>query len=316
MAGEQRGRLVFVGGCPRSGTTLVQNMLDSHPMVAGGPEFDHVPDLIAVRNLLRVALRNGRISAFRPAIDPAFAELIERLLLPYAAGRQCAILSEKTPANVLHFRDLLEVLPDCRCIFVLRDPRAVVASMFEVGRRARAARRVTPDYTRSLLRALDVVADHNEAGFSVLDNERVALVRYESLVDDPDTETKWLAQFLDIPWDPAMTRPANTLHAGAEHVDDVWYTESMYQRNPDAAGLEQWRRTLNRRQQVAVEAYFASDARLSARGGYDLPPRPALHGLLTRAVRARRVMALAEQSARGLGRQLRRSPAASGASGE
>ena len=33
-------RLIFIGGSPRSGTTLIQNILDSHPEIAGGPEFN------------------------------------------------------------------------------------------------------------------------------------------------------------------------------------------------------------------------------------------------------------------------------------
>jgi hypothetical protein len=42
---EELGRLVFVGGSPRSGTTLVQRVLNHHPKVYGGPEFDFIPSI-------------------------------------------------------------------------------------------------------------------------------------------------------------------------------------------------------------------------------------------------------------------------------
>jgi len=42
---EELGRLVFVGGSPRSGTTLVQRVLNHYPKEYGGPEFDFIPSI-------------------------------------------------------------------------------------------------------------------------------------------------------------------------------------------------------------------------------------------------------------------------------
>ena len=59
MNSDGGSRFIFVGGAPRSGTTLVQNMLDSHPDILGGPEFIHIPDIINLRhiNVLDTVLR-------------------------------------------------------------------------------------------------------------------------------------------------------------------------------------------------------------------------------------------------------------------
>src|SRR5271157_4464934 len=83
-------RLIFVGGTPRSGTTLVQNILDSHPDVCGGPEFDHIPSIVTVRNMMLESLAKGRTDVFmnREYLDSRIAELIESFLLPYADRRQ------------------------------------------------------------------------------------------------------------------------------------------------------------------------------------------------------------------------------------
>lgn len=49
MAGK---RYILVGGAPRSGTTLLQNILDSHPDIVGGPEFMHLRDFVELRKTL------------------------------------------------------------------------------------------------------------------------------------------------------------------------------------------------------------------------------------------------------------------------
>jgi hypothetical protein len=113
-------------------------MLDSHPDICGGPEFDHILDIIGLRDKLRVSISSGRTSAYHSegGVDRATGAFIEQLLLPYADDRDCKVVSEKTPWNVLVFRELLEVFPEARFIFCVRDPRAVTTSMIEVGKRA------------------------------------------------------------------------------------------------------------------------------------------------------------------------------------
>src|SRR5205085_1802349 len=62
MSSRLGERLLFVGGPPRSGTTLVQKVLSAHPDVAGAGEFDFVPRIVDLRNELRASVRSGRIA--------------------------------------------------------------------------------------------------------------------------------------------------------------------------------------------------------------------------------------------------------------
>ena len=55
-------RYIFIGGVPRSGTTLLQNMLDSHPDILGLPEFIHLPEIMALRKNMRHSATHGMIS--------------------------------------------------------------------------------------------------------------------------------------------------------------------------------------------------------------------------------------------------------------
>jgi protein-tyrosine sulfotransferase len=183
---SQGERLVFVGGAPRSGTTLLQHILDSHPNVFGGPEYDCIPTIIITWRQVVDAHVRGRLTAFnsREQIDAAFTALIENLLLPAAEARNAEPLSEKTPFNVMVFTDLLELLPRCRAIHIVRDPRAVIASLLNVGRRAQANNEPILPWATNFYAAIPFVIDALNAGFQAQHRfgERLLTFTYEALV--------------------------------------------------------------------------------------------------------------------------------------
>lgn len=136
--GSQLKRLIFVGGCPRSGTTLVQRVLDCHPQIYGGPEFVFVPRIVNLFQDMQGTIRLGAgLDAILDEEDlvHAFRSLLVALLLPKLQTEEVSYLSEKTPNNALAFPWMEECVPEARKILVVRDPRDVVSSMLEVGRR-------------------------------------------------------------------------------------------------------------------------------------------------------------------------------------
>ena len=185
----QGERLIFVGGAPRSGTTLVQNMLDCHREIYGGPEFLHIPDIVRVRSLLHASISRRWIDLIcsYEQVDHLTAAWIEAFLLPLADAHGARFLSEKTPMNVLVFPQLIELFPKARLIFVVRDPRAIVSSLLEVGARARAKRLEPPFFTKNLWAAISYTRDCMEKGFTAVEAapERVYTVVYERLVSGP-----------------------------------------------------------------------------------------------------------------------------------
>jgi hypothetical protein len=153
---SQGERLIFVGGAPRSGTTLVQNMLDCHEEIYGGPEFLHIPDIVRVRSKLHASIARKWIDLIcsYEQVDKMTAAWIEDFLLPLADAQRARFFSEKTPENVLVFPQLIELFPKARFIFVVRDPRAIVSSLLEVGARARAKALKPPFFTKNLAAAI------------------------------------------------------------------------------------------------------------------------------------------------------------------
>lgn len=280
MEGEPRlgRRLIFVGGSPRSGTTLTQSMLDSHPDICGGPEFDRMPDVIRLRKELRESVDSGRISVYCSGedVDRELGLFVERLLLSYAESRGCELMSEKTPWNVLVFKDLLEVFPGARFIFCVRDPRAVTASMLQVGERARKGGRHVPSFTRSTAAIMRTIKRTNRAGFEAVRlSERVLPVIYERLVVEPERETKRICGFLGLPWSGEMLRPGEKEHDGGKVLDGVWHYPRMYDSDPDPSRANKWRTQLTPTRKAMVAGAFGEDEDLLALGyrfhGEELP---------------------------------------------
>src|SRR6188474_636842 len=113
---------IVLGGCGRSGTTLLRMMLDSHRRICCGPESSLFrrraldADALADRfGFPREAVRGiYAASRSRPAFIEGFAALCMR-----QAGKQR--WAEKTPRNISRIGDVFRWFPDARFIHVLRD---------------------------------------------------------------------------------------------------------------------------------------------------------------------------------------------------
>lgn len=269
-------RFIFVGGSPRSGTTLVQNMLDSHPDICGGPEFFHIPDIIEVRKKLHQSIAKELIDLFcsYEDVDRLICSLIESLLLPLADKYECKLLSEKTTANVLVFPELIDLFPGARFIHVVRDPRAIVASMLQVGIRAKKVGRPTASFVANTSTAIDYAKKCLNAGFaaSKLAPDKVLTVVYERLVTDSERETKRMCDFLKIEWSSQMMHPGSVKHLGEKPiVNEVWYDKKTYYRDPEPGQIYKWKTQLTPIQQVIVAESFREVEGL-VKLGYDFSP--------------------------------------------
>ena len=266
---SKRGqRLIFVGGPPRSGTTLVQNILDSHADVCGGPEFDNIPSIITLRNMMLDSLKKGRTDVFmtREYLDSQIAEFIESFLLPYADRRQRRLVSEKTPFNVLVFGELLELFPAARLILCVRDPRAIAASMLKVGERAASKNQKYHPFTLDVDAAIDAVQQCLGKGFDVVPHERVFISKYEELVAKPEPSVRRLCDFLAIPFSDTMLHPERIKHEGDKTLDDVWYGRGDYYRAISSVDSEKWRDQLRPEDVTKINAAFAQNTRLAQMG--------------------------------------------------
>lgn len=269
---EDGNRLLFVGGPARSGTTLVQNTLDSHPEILGTPELLHLPTLLQLRSSFRRSVDEGMLDYFCNAsdVDQAVYEFADRLLGPVVAATDARYVSEKSPSNVLVFEGLHALLPAARFVFVVRDPRAIVSSLLKVGERARVKGEGVPEYTQDVRKAIRSVRDHLKAGFDFARRcpDRCCVLRYEHLTACPEEVTRELCDFLGLEWSAAMLRAHELPHAGEQAITrgGVWYDAESFNRRPDPARIDGWSTELAPKWQVLVTRAFGDDAELQAIG--------------------------------------------------
>jgi len=271
---EDRGKyFIFIGGAPRSGTTLVQNMLDSHPDILAGPEFMHLPDIIQLRKILLHSIKEGRIDKYcsHRDVDQQICLLIENLLLPLKQKHGKKIISEKTPGNVNVFTDLIELFPESKFLHVVRDPRAIVASMLQVGKRAKKIKGLKlHEFTRSTSAAINYIKKCFANGFDAAQHssDGVMTILYEKLVNDPVSETKRICDFLKVEWSSKMLTPQNKKHMGEESItkSTVWYNKSSFNRAPETGEIKKWASQLNIIQKAVIFLAFRNDTKLSSLG--------------------------------------------------
>ncbi|GAB4058788.1 sulfotransferase [Uliginosibacterium sediminicola] len=266
-------RLIIVGGAPRSGTSMFQSMMDSHRDVFGGPEFDHLTDIVHLRNRLHTGLQYGRIEQFVDAaqIDAAIAQLIDALLLPAADRRQCSYLSEKTPMNVLVFKDLMQILPGARFVHIVRDPRAVMISMLMVAQRLEQKAESKPDFLASPAHMAQYITDCVQAGVDACEShrDRAIIVRYEDLLTRTAHIMTQVLSFLGLPEDPAVLKPGAVTHDSAQLLkdgQDAWAGGRARFSDPEPENLDKWRTQVDAAAVQTLNEHFASIPLFAALG--------------------------------------------------
>jgi Sulfotransferase domain. len=198
---EKLSRIVFIGGSPRSGTTLVQRVLNHHPRIYGGPEFDFIPSIAELYQRMRDSIRSGRIASIigESELRDVFRELISSLLIPKAEAEGMTILSEKTPGNVLAFKVLKEIAPESKQVFVIRDPRDVVGSILEVGERLQRRLGYKFGFVRDIFAAVNHMNECLQAGCLAAEcNENCMVVYYEDFTANPLEEANRIYKFLKV----------------------------------------------------------------------------------------------------------------------
>ncbi|MGD1065850.1 MAG: sulfotransferase [Vulcanimicrobiaceae bacterium] len=188
--GERSEVPVFVVGMPRSGTTLVEQILGAHPSVYAAGELPHIPAVIAAllqspeRSDLAVAGR-AYLAAVRPLAPDALR------------------IVDKLPANFLRAGVIRAMLPDARVVHVRRSALDTCLSCYTTLFEGRQDFSYDLTELGRFYRAYETLMEHWRA---VLPPEHFFEIEYERVVDDLDGSARALIAFLGLPWDAATLR--------------------------------------------------------------------------------------------------------------
>jgi len=199
-AGDPSEMPIFVVGMPRSGTTLVEQILASHPQIQGAGELltleevigrDWERDDLAETYLRRVA---GITKPELASLGRAYVERVSAL----AAGR--ARVVDKSPGNFRLAGLISLMLPGARIIHCRRDPIDTCLSCYARNFSGRVRYAFDQRELGHYYRAYQALMDHWRA---VLPPERFIEVDYEAVVGGLEGEARRLIAFCGLDWDPA-----------------------------------------------------------------------------------------------------------------
>ena len=200
---------IFLVGFPRSGTTLLENVLAAHPDVVSLEEKDCLAAVAAPyvgsdQGLERLArISSAEAARQRDAYWPK--------VRGFGVEPRGRVFIDKLPLSSALLPVVAKLFPNARVLFARRDPRDVVLSCFR--------RRFGMNSGMYQLLTLEGAAAYYDAimGLSELYRNLLSLpwheVRYESLVDDFDGTARGVCDFLGLEWDEAMRDFAATARA-------------------------------------------------------------------------------------------------------
>jgi tetratricopeptide (TPR) repeat protein len=189
---------IFVIGMPRSGSTLVEQILSSHPGIHAAGELDHL-DMI-VKSVLDAETRTVKYPEFLSHPDAgAIGQLAEAYLsmLPKPANGKCRVV-DKMPANFIYAGLIHVMFPDARIIHTMRDPIDTCVSCYS--KLFRSGQYFSYDLAE-LGRYYRWYSDLMTHWRSVLPSYSILDVHYEQVVDDLEGQARRLIGYCGLEWD-------------------------------------------------------------------------------------------------------------------
>ena len=223
---------VFVVGMPRSGTTLVEQILASHPAVHGAGELAYMQ---------LIADTIGNFPEAVPRLPPARLADMGRDYLARITrlSRSRTHLIDKMPSNFLYAGLIRLILPDARIIHCRRDPVDTCLSCYS--KLFSAEQSFTYDQAElgRFHRGYQDLMAHWRA---VLPASHFLEVDYEAVVTDVASEARRMLGFLGLPWNDACVHFHRTerpiLTASVNQVRQPVYTTSAGRWRAHAAQLQ------------------------------------------------------------------------------
>lgn len=251
---DQRGR-VFIVGCPRSGTTLLQSMLAAHPEIMSFPESKFFLFLVSVPEERSRRYALGLIAPHLRSELESFLDEINRpdlrrqlpmlplirlytryfvhVLDTVSAEVGKSIWVEKTPDHLRSIKHIEAYVPGAKIIHIIRRGEDVIASLYELTQKypqlwGRYYKRGLIDCINRWIEDIHISRQH-------LHKPNHQLVHYDQLVQSPREVLELLCSFIGVELDDRMLVDYQSVSANLIRDRESWKASVSQNINPTAS---------------------------------------------------------------------------------
>lgn len=242
MSSEIKGRL-FIVGCPRSGTTLLQSLLAAHPQITSFPESHFFESLAPANPFIKnlgIGLASGQRSQKRfkrflsiihqekmeeylpsfPLFINQYVSAFVQILDKLTQEKGKSLWIEKTPGHLYQIPLIQQMVEGAKFIHIIRNGSDVVASLYEVTQKHPEI--WGDEWTlEQCIRQWKKDIEITQIYFSQPNH---TLVKYEQLVENPQVVLMKLCEFLEVSFDEVMLQEYGTASKGLIRKDESWKT--------------------------------------------------------------------------------------------
>jgi tetratricopeptide (TPR) repeat protein len=194
---NSRKKIIFILGMPRSGTSLVEQIITSHTNVFGGGELPQLSKIVKDRLMVGDSISNEKVKKLID--DEEFADLLRKDYFDYLKRFNAneTFITDKAPLN-FRWIGLIKILfPDSKIIHCSRNPRdnclSLYKNFFEGGLNFSYDQKELGTYYNLYL---DLIKFWDEEF-----PNSIYLAKYEQIVKNQQNEIKKIIDFCDLPWE-------------------------------------------------------------------------------------------------------------------
>lgn len=252
---------IFVGGVPRSGTSIFQKILGGHSNIFAGPEFDHLNSTMNLMNRYLRGILSQRQTIFysENEVLSEFNNLLTSFFIRTIKENNVRFISEKTPSNILVFNDLKRIFPEAKFIWVIRHPMACLSSFRNV-----AAKNKNASVGHNIFRDSEQIKQYLSAGekFYNANPATCHKIYYEDLILNQVETTKSVCDFVGVDFEHDMldtTKPSDLLSSinwqAAE--EEGFFSEGLKDKPLDLSVVDKWKTELNIHSKIILESLLS-----------------------------------------------------------